>query len=81
MNTNTNANTPNEIEYIKTQYIRMGLLNNDGTKIPSKTGFDYNIYPWEKGYIPKCDVCTEMYNKNKTNKSNNTNEALNLCSA
>ena len=51
-------NTQKEIEYIKCQYIKIGLLNKDGTKIPSETGFDYSIYPWEKGYIPKCGKCT-----------------------
>ena len=54
-------NTHNEIEYIRRQYIKQGLLNADGAKIP--LAFDYNTYPWEGGYIPKCTVCSEMYNK------------------
>ncbi len=55
------GNTPNEIQYIRRQYIKQGVLTADGNKIPS--AFDYNIYPWEQGYIPKCAICTEMYNK------------------
>ncbi len=56
-------NTQNEIEYIKLKYIQMGILNKDGTKKIRE--IDYNIYPWEKGYIPKCSECSEMYNKYK----------------
>ena len=70
-------NTFNENEYIKTQYIQLGILNNNGTKILSD--FDYNIYPWEVGYIPKCSVCQEMYNKyvkEKKDKKDNKITAL-----
>jgi hypothetical protein len=52
-----------EIEYIRSEYMKQGILNNDGMKISKSSGFDYCIYPWEKGYIPKCDVCSEMFVK------------------
>jgi hypothetical protein len=58
-------NSYSENQYIKDQYIRRGILNKDGSKIESN--FDYNIYPWESGYIPKCSVCKEVYNKFLTN--------------
>ena len=58
-------NTQSEIEYIRCEYIKIGILNKNGTKTPSPHSFDYNIYPWEKGYIPKCGICNEMYNKYK----------------
>lgn len=55
------GNTYGEIEYIKKMYIKQGVLNNDGSK---KIGIvDYNIYPWEKGFIPKCQICKEVYDK------------------
>ncbi len=56
-------NTQSEIEYIKSKYIQWGVLNKDGTK--KVHPIDYNIYPWEKGYIPKCAECTQMYNRYK----------------
>lgn len=60
-------NTYAEIEYIKSEYIKQGILDSNGQKIPSPTGFDYCIYPWEKGYIPKCTVCKSMTLNTKTN--------------
>lgn len=61
----TPVNTPNEIQYIKEEYIRMGLLREDGTKTVGDNDIDYIIYPWEKGYIPKCIICNTNYTHNK----------------
>ncbi len=59
-------NNHSEIEYIKSKYIQWGILNKDGTKKIPPYQIDYNIYPWEKGYIPKCSECSQMYNKYKS---------------
>jgi hypothetical protein len=61
-------NTYNECEYIKKQYIQQGVLDKDGDKF--ELDFDFGIYPWESGYIPKCAVCQEMYNKYNDKKEN-----------
>lgn len=65
-------NTHAEIEYIKSEYIRQSFINESETISINQTEFDYNIYPWIKGYIPKCSICTEMYDKYKedNNKPN-----------
>jgi len=60
-----------EIEYIRREYIKQGVLNKDGTKTPpGPSGIDYCIYPWEKGYIPKCSTCSEMFNTFVASKDN-----------
>ncbi len=58
-------NTYNECEYIKEQYIQQGILNKDGTEY-----FDFNVYPWESGYVPKCSVCQNMFNTYQKEKGN-----------
>lgn len=53
-------NTYAEIEYLKMQYRRLGLLDNNGQKTPNPTRFDFNKYPGEE-YIPKCTNCCVRY--------------------
>ena len=74
-------NTYNECEYIKNQYIQQGILNKDGSNAYGGLEFDYNIYPWEHGYIPKCAVCQEMHNKycSSDKKENKVTALHRLC--
>ena len=67
-------NTYNECEYIKKQSIQQGVLDKDGNKF--ELDFDFNIYPWEGGYIPKCSVCQKMYNTYISDKKENKVTAL-----
>ncbi len=70
-------NTYAEIEYIRSEYIKQGVLNGDGTKPPSSLSkIDYCIYPWEKGYIPKCTICCEMFNNFVANKQDKAIRSL-----
>lgn len=61
MDVNIRRNTHGEMQYIKHQYVKQGILKPDGHK--DKMGaVDYNLYPWEGSvYIPKCQICEETY--------------------
>jgi|LauGreDrversion4_2_1035121.scaffolds.fasta_scaffold679773_2 hypothetical protein len=44
------VNTYAEIEYIRNEYIKQGVMNKDGTK--THVGqIDYCIYPWEMWHM------------------------------
>ena len=62
-------NTFNEKEYIRNEYIKRGILDANGQKF--KNIIDYNIYPDDGGYIPKCTICESVYKTYKNTTTEN----------